>query len=123
MRIMTVWLLLLALTGCSLSPTARHGMYSGSGQRDERPQDPPFDANAIDFGARWFPTYLRFAPDDSNFLASLCHVRRPTFCLIGRYTLATKNLGHPAVRPIAHLSLADLLAGRQMDRDHHLAVR
>ena len=78
------------LAGCSLNPTARSGMYGGSGT-DDRPKDPPFDANAIDFGARWFPTHLRFAPDDSNFLASLCHVRRPTFCRIGRYTLATKT--------------------------------
>ena len=65
-------------------------MYGGGAQNMQRPQDPPFDANAIEFGTRWFPTYLRFAPDDSSFLASLCHVRRPDFCRIGRYTLATK---------------------------------
>ena len=84
-------LVLLTLAGCSLNPTARYGMYGGGAQNIERPQDPPFDANAIVFGTRWFPTYLRFAPDDSSFLASLCHVRRPDFCRIGRYTLATKT--------------------------------
>ena len=89
-RVAIVLLVLVTLTGCSLSPTARHGIYGGS-SRNDSPKDPPFDANAIDYGARWFPTHLRFSPNDSNFLASLCHVRRPDFCRIGRYTLATKT--------------------------------
>lgn len=92
MKLLAVLMTILVLQACTSSPIPRYGMYGGgSAQNDGRPQDPPFDANAIVFGTRWFATYLRFAPDDSSFLASLCHVRRPDFCRIGRYTLATKT--------------------------------
>jgi hypothetical protein len=62
--------------------------------------DPPFDINAIDYGTRWFPTNVRWAPDDSHLLVSLCHVRNAEYCRIGKYWLADKRWELLALQPL-----------------------
>lgn len=81
----------LALAGCAanLGQDARFGTYGGRG-RDAGPQA-AFDVASTKFGVRWFPTHLRWAPDGSHLLVSLCHVNQPDYCRIGKYWLADKR--------------------------------
>lgn len=87
-----LWLLLIAsallLGGCSVNmgKDARFGMFGGK-QAEPKPE-PPFDINSTLFGTRWFPTHVRWAPDDSHLLVSLCHVNRVEYCRIGKYWVA-----------------------------------
>lgn len=83
--------LVLALGGCALNmgQDARFGMYGGK-PREARPV-PPFDVQSTEFDARWFPAYVRWAPDDSHLLVSLCHVKKASYCRIGKYWLAEQR--------------------------------
>jgi hypothetical protein len=76
------------LTGCvgDLMTGSRFGMYGGK-QPESKPE-PPFDINSTDFGLRWFPAHVRWAPDDSHLLVSLCHMNRTSYCRIGKYWIA-----------------------------------
>lgn len=95
-HLMTRILLLIAaagilLSGCAvdLGKDARFGMYGGK-QPDPRTEQ-PFDVQSTMWDTRWFPAYVRWAPDDSHLLVSLCHVNRHEYCRIGKYWLAEKR--------------------------------
>lgn len=94
-----VILVCIVLAGCAgeTLPDARYGNWGGT-QRTYT--DPPFDINAIEFGTRWFPANVRWAPDDSHLLVSLCHVRNPEYCRIGKYWLADKRWELLALQPL-----------------------
>ncbi|MBS1197347.1 MAG: hypothetical protein H6R18_1132 [Proteobacteria bacterium] len=43
------------------------------------------------YGIRWYPTYVHFGPDGDMLLVSLCHVKHPDFCRIGKYSIAKNH--------------------------------
>jgi hypothetical protein len=65
---------------------AKFGNFGGLGRKPGEPE--PFDAKAIKFGIRWYPTYVSFGPDNDTLLVSLCHVQRNGLCRIGKYSLS-----------------------------------
>lgn len=81
----------LLLAGCALDlgQGARFGNYGGP-QAVAKPE-PPFDIRSTTWETRWFPTHVRWAPDDSHLLVSLCHVNRASYCRIGKYWIADKR--------------------------------
>ena len=96
-----VWIIALALAlgGCAIDmgQDARFGMYGGK-QPEPKPE-PPFDVMSTKFDTRWFPAQVRWAPDDSNLLVSLCHVNRTDYCRIGKYWIAGKRWELLALQP------------------------
>lgn len=78
----------IALGGCAidLGQNARYGNFGGEPRVKEVP--PAFSIADTVNGVRWFPNYVRFAPDDSHLLVSLCHIKRITLCRIGKYYIA-----------------------------------
>ncbi len=44
-----------------------------------------------EYPVRWFPKSVRFAPDDSHLLVSLCHFKYGYYCRIARYWPAEKR--------------------------------
>ncbi|OQA31835.1 MAG: translocation protein TolB [Betaproteobacteria bacterium ADurb.Bin341] len=87
------WLLVmgcLVISGCAdVLTQPRFGMYGGKQPEPKAP--PPFDINSTKFDVRWFPTHVRWAPDDSHLLVSLCHVNRADYCRIGKYWIADRR--------------------------------
>ncbi len=85
----------LTLAGCTpnLGQNARYGMYGGQQQRSSLSVEKPFTLAETFLGMRWFPAHVRFSPDDSNLLVSLCHInpQRSDVCRIGRYYLASQQ--------------------------------
>jgi hypothetical protein len=65
---------------------AKFGNFGGLGRTPSGLE--PFDAKAIKYGIRWFPTYVNFGPDNDTLLVSLCHVDGPGYCRIGKYSLS-----------------------------------
>jgi hypothetical protein len=63
----------------------RFGNFGGS-QRG--PGAEPFDAKAIKFGIRWYPTFVSFGPDNDTLLVSLCHVDNNSYCRMAKYSLS-----------------------------------
>jgi len=88
-------LISLTLAGCTpnLGQNSRYGMYGGQQQRAAASGEKPFSITDTFIGVRWFPAHVRFSPDDSNLLVSLCHnvPERITLCRVGRYHIATKE--------------------------------
>ncbi len=80
--------LLMALSACTMDmgKDARFGMYGGA-PREPKPE-PAFDVMSTKWDTRWFPAHVRWAPDDSHLLVSLCHVNRSDYCRIGKYWIA-----------------------------------
>lgn len=89
----------MVLAGCAgeALTDARYGSWGGKQRSYETP---PFDINAVEFGTRWFPANVRWAPDDSHLLVSLCHVRNAEYCRIGKYWLANKRWELLALQPL-----------------------
>lgn len=83
--------LIVSLNACAvnLGQDSRYGNYGGPPR--EKQAEPPFSIDSTYRDVRWFPTHVRFAPDDSHLLVSLCHTMRPTLCRIGKYHIATKE--------------------------------
>jgi hypothetical protein len=63
----------------------RFGNFGGS-QRG--PGAEPFDAKAIKFGIRWYPTFVSFGPDNDTLLVDLCHVDNNSYCRMAKYSLS-----------------------------------
>lgn len=80
---------LLSVAGCGSLLNPRFGNFGGD-NRHEAP--PPFsvEQTARD-GVRWYPRQVRYSPDGTNILVSLCHTQAPRFCRIGRYYLTDKR--------------------------------
>lgn len=91
--------LCIALTACAMDPgqDARFGAYGGA--RRDRGPTAAFDIASTSFGVRWFPTHLRWAPDGSHLLVSLCHVKQVDYCRIGKYWLAERRWELLALKP------------------------
>lgn len=83
--------LTLLLTAGSLAQgqDARYGNFGGPPTQKE--PAPPFSIDSTYRDVRWFPTHVRWSPDDSHLLVSLCHTLRPSLCRIGKYFIATKQ--------------------------------
>lgn len=83
--------LVVLLAGCvgNMGKDARFGMYGGKPR--EVKSEPPFDVQSTRWDTRWFPAHVRWAPDDSHLLVSLCHVNRSGYCRIGKYWIAEKR--------------------------------
>ncbi len=94
--VILVWIVLAGCAGEALQD-ARYGNWGG---KQRSMVDPRFDINAIEFGTRWFPAHIRWAPDDSHLLVSLCHVRNAEYCRIGKYWLADKRWELMALQPL-----------------------
>mgnify|MGYP001399008386 CR=1 FL=1 len=79
------------LSGCALDlgQNARFGNYGG--KQPEAKAEPPFDIMAVKGETRWFPAHIRWAPDDSHLLVSLCHTTRKDYCRIGKYWIAEQR--------------------------------
>lgn len=86
-------LLTVLLSACAvdMGQGGRFGAYGGPAQQQSQAAEPPFSIDDISFGVRWFPTHVRYAPDSSHFLVSLCHTLRPELCRIGKYFIATNE--------------------------------
>lgn len=78
----------IVMTGCALDIGTRYGNYAGD---REVKSEKPFSVDETVDGVRWFPRHVRFAPDESNLLVSLCHTVRYDLCRIGRYHLASER--------------------------------
>ena len=50
--------------------------------------DDRFDRNGTEWGLRWFPTHVHFGPDNDTLLVGLCHVKRTSYCRIGKYRIS-----------------------------------
>lgn len=83
--------LVAALSACTLDlgQGVRYGNYGGPAR--QREAEPPFMIESTYHDVRWFPTHVRYAPDGSHLLVSLCHTLRPDLCRIGKYFIATKE--------------------------------
>lgn len=81
----------LLLAGCTLElgQSARYGNYGGASKQTEA--EPPFSIDSTYRDVRWFPTHVRWAPDDSHLLVSLCHTLRPSLCRIGKYFIVRQE--------------------------------
>lgn len=81
----------LLLGGCALDlgQDVRYGNYGGAVRQKE--PEPPFSIESTYRDVRWFPTHVRWAPDDSHLLVSLCHTLRPSLCRIGKYFIAKQE--------------------------------
>lgn len=87
--LITTLTLLLASCALDMGQGARYGAYGGPAR--ERQPEPPFSIEDTYRGKRWFPTHVRYAPDGTHLLVSLCHVKRPALCRIGKYFIETKE--------------------------------
>jgi hypothetical protein len=85
--------LTVLLSGCALDlgQGGRFGAYGGPPQQKSETAEPAFSVDDISFGVRWFPTHVRYAPDSSHILVSLCHTLRPELCRIGKYFVASNE--------------------------------
>lgn len=83
--------LIASLNACAvnLGQDSRYGNYGGP-PREKQPE-PPFSIESTYRDVRWFPTHVRYAPDGSHLLVSLCHTMRPSLCRIGKYFIAEKE--------------------------------
>ncbi len=50
--------------------------------------DDRFDRNGTEWGLHWFPTHVHFGPDNDTLLVGLCHVKRVSYCRIGKYRIS-----------------------------------
>jgi len=49
------------------------------------------ETSETEWGIRWYPTHVHFGPDGDTLLVSLCHVKHPDFCRIGKYSIAKNH--------------------------------
>lgn len=82
---------LLSACTVDMGQGGRFGAYGGPPQQQSQSAESPFSIDDISFGVRWVPTHVRYAPDSSHFLVSLCHTLRPELCRIGKYFAATNE--------------------------------
>lgn len=87
-RFVAISYAVFVLAGCALNLGGGGSYGNYGGDPKEKTAETFSLAQTVD-GVRWFPRHVRFAPDESNLLVSLCHTTRRDFCRIGRYHLAS----------------------------------
>lgn len=85
-----LWAIAFALVfgGCAIDMGQNTSYGNFGGDPTPKTEEPVFSISDTVNGVRWFPNYVRFAPDDSHLLVSLCHIKRITLCRIGKYYIA-----------------------------------
>lgn len=72
--VILTWTVAMTLQGCAQLPAVGTG--------------PERALLGADYPVRWFPRSIRFAPDETNLLVSLCHYKYGYYCRVARYWIA-----------------------------------
>jgi Tol biopolymer transport system component len=79
------------IAGCTpnLGQNSPYGNYGGT--QSAPGKEKKFSIAETFLDVRWFPAHVRYSPDDTNLLVSLCHAApgHANLCRIGRYHIAS----------------------------------